>query len=145
MKIFIALSNHLLSLSLKDLLKKAMGDLKVYTEDEEIPSEFIPDVLIMNFYGLRSEKARQFGFENSRVLLLDTGLTNEEIQASYIFFKGAGILPQNTSTALLIKSLQAVVGGEIWIANKTVKDILQSQHSSMFQKIRSLRLTPREE
>lgn len=65
-------------------------------------------------------------YPEAKVILIDTGLKQEDIITTLLSYKLSGVLSAHTDIRLFKKALKIVSEGEIWIDNSTVKAFLHS-------------------
>jgi len=145
MNVLVALSNRLLTQALTELISGSGGGRDVRADGEEASESFSPDIVILDFGRLRDPQRTDMCFGKPSCLLLDSGLTEDEIVVAFVRYKVSGIISRGTDMALLNKAFRAIAAGEIWIDNKTVKSLLASGHSIFSDKGKVMDVTPREE
>ena len=124
-KILINFTNHLYCEAIKSLLtnEEAAGESQQYIVECSPPNEeFIPDIILVDFYSLDQELHSRY--PDAKVCLIDTGL-EMEVLASIVFSHNIdGLLSSDTDVHLLKKALRVVSSGKIWLQNKHVKALL---------------------
>ena len=65
-------------------------------------------------------------YPEAKIILIDTGIKQEDIIATLVSYKIHGVLSPRTDLYLFKKALKAVSKGEIWIDNSTVKAFLHN-------------------
>ena len=121
MTIFVDLGNQLLAEALSQLLVRA-GYHHVVRSGSAPANGFIPDVLLVDSTTLRHELLARY--PEAKVLLIDTGIAREDLQALLLSYRIHGVLSPETELHLLKKALTVVVGGQLWIDNGSVKALL---------------------
>ena len=121
MTILIDLGNQLMKEALSQLLERTKDD-HVVTSGRCPANGFIPDVLLVDSTTLRHELLARY--PEAKVLLIDTGIAREDLQALLLSYRIHGVLSPETELHLLKKALTVVMGGELWIDNGSVKALL---------------------
>ncbi|MEW6675943.1 MAG: response regulator transcription factor [Nitrospirota bacterium] len=130
MNILINLSSHLISEALSDLLKKEQDGYQIFvvsnrnTFDKLSADNFSPDVILVDFNNINPKLFSRY--PESKVILIDTGLKQEDIIATLLSYKLSGVLSAHTDLHLFKKALKIVSEGEIWIDNSIIKAFLHS-------------------
>lgn len=123
MNIFINLSNYLFSEALKELLIKVLdGDNKITVHD--CLEGFNPDIILIDANNINQKLF--CCYPKSKVVLIDTGVEQENIITILLSYKIHGILAVHTDIPLFKKALKVVNEGEIWIDNGTIKAFLHN-------------------
>lgn len=65
-------------------------------------------------------------YPESKVILLDTGLKQDDIIATLLSYKLSGVLSAHTDPRLFKKALKVVSEGQVWIDNSNLKALLHS-------------------
>jgi len=124
MNILVNLSSHLLAVALRDLLMNEPEIAGVRTRAELSPGEvFRPDFVLTDSHSLRKGIALEGG-GTTRVVLIDSGLGEEEIASLLLMYKIDGVLATSSGLAHLKKALQAIRGGQVWLDNRKVKALI---------------------
>jgi DNA-binding NarL/FixJ family response regulator len=79
-------------------------------------------VLLVDSTTLRHELLARY--PEAKVLLIDTGIAREDLQALLLSYRIHGVLSPETELHLLKKALTVVMGGQLWIDNGSVKALL---------------------
>lgn len=137
MKLGIKLSNRLLSLALKELVLSVLpSGWKAY-EGDDVPRDV--DVLVVDYPVLSA--GRVSAFRGAKVLVLDTGLSVAEKRGCFLLHGVKGVVQRDATLSLLIKALDRVHKGELWIDQETLKELVTvSRNGRMVPK----GVTPRE-
>lgn len=122
MNIFINLSNRLISEALHNILTNTNNSYHAFVAGNKGAKDIKPDIIVVDFNVL-SENLFSL-YPDSKIVLLDTGLKQEDIIAVLLSYNISGVLSQYTSFSLFKKALQVINEGEIWMDNETVKAIL---------------------
>lgn len=125
MNIIISLSNNLICEALYDLLKKEENEDKIIVADDKNNADnFRPDVILVDLNNINQKLFSRY--PEAKIILIDTGIKQEDIIATLVSYKIHGVLSPRTDLHLFKKALKAVSKGEIWIDNSTVKAFLHN-------------------
>ena len=91
----------------------ALGDL---LQDEN------PDILLLDFFVLEHYLPGISG--KTKVLLLDTGCNEQQINHALIIKNVTGIIDMNTDMSLLRKAIAAVKNGQVWLRRDIIKHLI---------------------
>jgi LuxR family transcriptional regulator, positive regulator of biofilm formation len=123
MKVLVAMRNHLFSEALCKALNCEVNNYQAQDFHQLHPTEsFEPDVVLVDYECLHHNNL-QSGPEG-KVLLIDTGLQEEEIIHSIRAHKLYGVLSCDSDLQQLIKAIAVISYGQIWIGNERVKVLL---------------------
>lgn len=73
-------------------------------------------------------------FKNTKVLLLDFGMDEEELINKFLCYRVDGIISASTEPELFKKALRVICEGQIWIENKYIKLMKESGRLSGIDK-----------
>jgi DNA-binding NarL/FixJ family response regulator len=125
MNISINLSNRLISEALHDFLKKFGDGYQISVADESNPGNNIrPDVVLVDSNNINRKLFSQY--PESKVILIDTGMKQEDIIAIMLSYKIHGVFSANTNIRLLKKALEVICDGQVWIDNSILKIFLHN-------------------
>jgi DNA-binding NarL/FixJ family response regulator len=125
MNISINLSNRLISEALHDFLKKFGDGYQISVADESNPgNSFRPDVVLVDSNNINRKLFSQY--PESKVILIDTGMKQEDIIAIMLSYKIHGVFSANTNIRLLKKALEVICDGQVWIDNSILKIFLHN-------------------
>ncbi len=79
-----------------------------------------------------------------RVVLLDTDCGKQNIASAIVKKRLCGVVPVDADAELLLRMLEKVSAGEVWIDNKTVRNILDGMNNSPGKGIDALTKRERE-
>ncbi|MCM0082948.1 response regulator transcription factor [Geomonas sp. Red32] len=82
------------------------------------------DLILVDVAAL--EEPRPARWDNTKVLLVDTGLAEEEIVRLLFTHKLDGVISTDTGSDLFLKALQTVLEGELWIDHLKLKAYLHN-------------------
>lgn len=123
MNLLIKLSNDLISEALRNLLEKTVAGYQIFVDNNNSTIDhFKPDIIITDFNNINAGIFSRY--PESKIILIDTGLKQDEIIAVYLHYKIYGVLNPKTDAHLCKKALGVVSKGEIWIDNDTIKAFL---------------------
>jgi DNA-binding NarL/FixJ family response regulator len=129
MQVIIMLSSMLLCEALSKLLSnEAEGYRVVATNNADEVGNFIPDIIIVDKSTLTLNLLPE-RWPEAKVILLDTGLEEEEIITFILNHRLDGIIKTSCRLGLFKKALQAVDEGQVWIDNSRMKTILKHAES----------------
>jgi len=125
--VLIYLSSRLISEALQGLLESKAGDC-VLVHDSDSISDFVPHEILVDASTLEQPFLTAH-WQEAKVILIDTGLSEDEIIRLLMTHKLHGVISTGTGTALFLKALDAIRSGQIWIDNGKVRSILHN-HST---------------
>lgn len=120
MNIVIHLSNKLISEAICELLL-SNGYVNVVRKNSRT-NGFTPHVLLVDVTTLRQDLLDEY--PNAKVLLIDTGMESEKLCATLLSYKIHGIISPHAELRMFKKAVTAVIEGQIWIDNGSVKALL---------------------
>jgi len=130
-KVSLGFSNNLFSIGvcgiLEDMASIAVSDL--LESGVECTAgrleELNDNILLVDLNTLYNTLPPPEEVENwPRVVLLDTNCGRENIISAILKKKLRGVIPVNADAGLLLRMLKKVALGEVWIDNKTVKNLI---------------------
>jgi LuxR family transcriptional regulator, positive regulator of biofilm formation len=125
MNILIKLGNFLLGTALQELLARQPEGYRAYVAtDSRERLDFRPDFIVVDCYTLRREEP--LPQPDAKIILIDCGLSEEEIATLLIAHKIDGVLATTTDVQLFKKALQAINEGQIWIDNRKIKALVHN-------------------
>jgi len=125
MNILINLGNLLLGTALQELLARQPEGYLAYTA-MDIPErqDFRPDFIVVDCYTLRQDVS--LPQPDAKIILIDCGLSEEEIASLLIAHKIDGVMATTTDIQLFKKALLAIKEGQIWIDNRKIKALVHN-------------------
>jgi len=125
MNILINLGNLLLGKALQELLaRQPEGYLAHAAADIRERCDFRPDFIVVDCYTLRHDVS--LPHPEAKIILVDSGLSEEEIASLLIAHKIDGVMATTTDIQLFKKALLAINGGQIWIDNRKIKALVHN-------------------
>lgn len=121
MNILIKLSSRLICELLCDFLKKEQICTSANTAATD---NFRPDLILVDFKNINHELFSQW--PDAKVVLIDTGLRQEDIVNVLFSYKIAGVISTHTDRSLFKKALKVIHEGQVWIDNGNIKALLSS-------------------
>jgi DNA-binding NarL/FixJ family response regulator len=129
MNILISLGSFLMGEALCRFLEREPESYRVVAQqDGTHMDDFSPDFILTDSYSLR--KGVPCADQDAKVLLIDSGLGEEEITSLLLMHKIDGVLATTSDVSHLKKALQAVSEGQVWIDNRKVKALIHHAESS---------------
>lgn len=125
-KILIKLSSRLICEAVYDYLKKIQIGIEIVIANSKKPVvEFSPDAVLVDINNINQKLFSQY--PESKVVLIDTGVSQKNIIATIISYKISGVLSIDSDPHLFKKALKVICSGEVWLDNSTVKALLHSE------------------
>ncbi len=125
MKILVNLSNLLLSEALHQLIKEREPDAEIFLVDRiATPGDVEPDMILVDAGRLDQELFRDW--PQSKVILVDTGLDDQEMAGLLVYYNLDGVIATNTDAELFTKALRVISRGELWLDQRKVKSLMHS-------------------
>jgi len=124
-KVLINLSSRLLCEGLQRLMEQHSTAYETSaTCDPDNIREFTPHMILVDAATLEEPCANHW--DGARVLLIDTGLSENEVVLLLCQHRLDGVISTGTGSDLFLKALEAVHAGQIWIDNGKIKSILHN-------------------
>lgn len=142
MKIYIALSNVVLSEGVKKLLEgekdiNIIGILN-FGENASIKIKSLkPDIFLVDLTSLYNFFGDTAGHDK-KFILFDTLCGEENITRAVLAKEIKGVLMGDASPLLLKKAIRAVARGEVWLNNATVKNLVSGLYALKKDKMSAL-------
>jgi len=127
MIIAITVKSRIVSEGLYALLKAELNDTDMILLKGAGSEGCIPDIILTDHHNIYPKMTDQW--PNAKLLLIDTGLEQEEIVNLLVSCRLAGVLSTEMEAALIKKALKLVHEGQIWIDNCNLKAILSKAGS----------------
>lgn len=124
MNILVYLSSRLFSEALYDLLKKEEGYRILVFDNKHAENKFRPNIVLVDFNSI--SPGLFFQYPESKFILLDTGIKQEDIIATLLSYRVSGVLSAEIDLCLFRKALKVVFEGQIWVDNNTLKAFLHN-------------------
>ncbi len=143
-KVLFALGNRLLSLALRDLLVKSkckhIIEIQLPSAENFHTSLNNYDVIMTDY--LSMSRIPKESFKESKIVVIDNGLEKETITSLFITENISGFIDADSDVNMLIKAIEVVHNGEVWINNITIKSLLGNTISKSIKD--TIKLTERE-
>jgi len=123
MNILISLKSRILSEGLYGLLQKESSGDQIFMAEGVIDDMGCkPDLILVDSHNINQNiSARR---PETKVLLIDTGLGQEEVINLLLLYKLDGVLSTEADGFMLKKAMNMVHEGQIWIDNNNLKALL---------------------
>ncbi|MEW6118424.1 MAG: response regulator transcription factor [Nitrospirota bacterium] len=126
MVILINISSYLCFEGIRALLVNEQCVKKpYYVECKASIGDLKPSIIIVDKNGLDDELL--FKCPEAKFVILDTGLTQEEIATILNGYRIHGLLSTTMNLDLFKKALRVINDGEVWIDNHTIKTLLHKK------------------
>lgn len=102
--------------------------------DESDTFKEIPDIIITDRNELKDTLVNKY--PTAKILLLDTGLSKEELISLLVKYKLKGILSSNSNTEQFKKALKVIHSGQIWISNELIQHLIEKEKFNNIGKIK---------
>lgn len=130
MNLLVAMRSFLLSEALCKSMSREFNGYKAFTcYSMQTAGDFCPDLILVDFANLNQGLYEKW--PDAKVLLIDTGLSEEDIVSLMRSYKLDGVISLDTSLLQLKKALNVIKDGQIWIDNTKLKAILHGRNSKM--------------
>lgn len=141
--ILIRLKSRILCEALRRLLEDSRASYTAVAAHElEEYDGFRPDIVLVDDFSLK--QGATFPADAAKLILVDTGLPEEDITRLLLIHKLDGVISIGTDTGLFHKALRAIHDGQVWIDNDKIRSLLRhSPHSTHSPGCE--RLTPKEQ
>ena len=147
-EVAIAFSNKLFSVGVCKLLEnieeiEILGVIDIGTDALNRLNKISPQVLLLDFTALYNDFAGLEKNSGINVLLFDTCCGEDNLTHAVVTRKVSGIILNDSSIELLVRAIQSVAKGEVWLDKTTVKNLLSGINSIKTSEERAI-LTKRE-
>jgi DNA-binding NarL/FixJ family response regulator len=123
MNVLICLKSRLIGEALCELLEKDGSGDRIFVANTEGSAHCSKaDVIVIDQGSLHEEFLSHW--PEAKIILLDTGLTQEEVTTLVLMYRLHGVLSTDEDAALAKKALRLVHEGQIWINNSNLKALL---------------------
>ncbi|MDU0460852.1 MAG: response regulator transcription factor [Geobacteraceae bacterium] len=125
MKILINLKSVLLGRALQELLEREPeAYIARAVSNISQAGRFHPDFIVVD--GCTISESVAFRDTGTKIVLLDSCLSDQDITSLLLSFKIDGVLSATTDLPLFKKALEVVMSGQIWVDNDRVKSIVRN-------------------
>lgn len=129
MKVLVAMRNTLFSHALCTALSLEANEYQAQTcLRHETNDSFEPDVILVDHECLRHNDLEYWS--EAKILLIDTGLQEEEILHLMRLHKLYGVLSLDSDLPQLKKAMEVIKSGQIWINNERLKILLHGMDTA---------------
>ncbi len=129
MTIVVKLKSLLFCEALCRSMSREFNNYKIYgADDAAVMKNLKPDLTLTDYFNLNHELYAKW--PDTKVILIDTGIAEEDIVALMRNYKLYGVLSAEEDFQHLHKALQVVNEGQIWIDNGKLKAILHGGNHS---------------
>ncbi|HJV66211.1 MAG TPA: response regulator transcription factor [Geomonas sp.] len=124
-RILIHLGSRLLCRGLQELLEDepACYCTRIASEFDAL-TDFIPDEILVDANRMNADY--QQCWPQAKVILIDTGLSDDDLIFLLLNHKIDGVISTNTDQQLFRKALQAIFNGQVWMDNGKLKVLMNS-------------------
>ncbi|WP_243371298.1 response regulator transcription factor [Geotalea sp. SG265] len=124
-RILINLGSFLLGRALQGIIGTNPSFETFVATDSRSSSLFDPHHIVVDVFALAKEPQSQW--PNARMILIDTGLPEDELISLLLHHKFYGVVSTDTPPEMFSKVLHTVNSGQIWIDNDKIKALLHNQ------------------
>lgn len=125
MRILVDLSSRFIGEAIKDLLQRFSDRIEIAVGfDAKAAVGFSPHKVLVDVRTLAHN--HQALWPEVRLVLIDTGLSEEEIVALLLTHRLHGVISTDMTPELFIKAIEAIHAGQVWIDNRKVKALLHN-------------------
>jgi DNA-binding NarL/FixJ family response regulator len=127
-KVLLAFSNNLFSEGIAKLLEGHKGLKPCFFNEgddaEALLKDVAPDIVLLDFITLYGSFAKVNPTSKTAFILVDTYCGEENIVSAFVSRRVAGILTSEASSELMVKAINVVSKGEVWIDNNNIKNLM---------------------
>lgn len=123
MDILISLKSRVLSQAFSLVLEGEEKAHQIFLAGESSSASCNPDMIIADAVSVNQTLCSRW--PKAKVLLIDTGLRQEDIVTLLLTYKIDGILSTEADAVLLRKALEVVQQGQLWVDNDNMKALLR--------------------
>jgi DNA-binding NarL/FixJ family response regulator len=128
LRVLVNLRSRLFSEALRRLLESELKGYVIRTVSEEYPGEeFAPHLLLVEPKRLTRELFEKW--PDSRVILIDTGLSEEDTIHLIRSYKLYGIISPEAGFPQLKKAFTVIMDGQIWIDSAKLRAVLHGNNT----------------
>lgn len=129
MKVLVAMRNNLFAHALCKVLSLEANDYHAQIcRHHETHEAFEPDVILVDHECLQHNGLPMW--PEAKILLIDTGLREEEILHLMRTHKLYGVLSHDSDLQKLKKAMEVINSGQIWINNERLKVLLHGMNTA---------------
>jgi DNA-binding NarL/FixJ family response regulator len=127
-KVLLAFSNNLFAEGIAKLLEGHKGMKPCFFNEGDDAGEVLksiaPDIVLLDFITLYGFFARVNPTAKTAFILVDTYCGEENIISAFVSRRVAGILTCEATSELMVKAINVVSKGEVWIDNNNIKNLM---------------------
>jgi len=127
-KVLLAFSNNLFSEGIARLLEDSKEIEPCFFREEDdleaVLKDSAPDIVLMDFITLYGFFANINPTSKMAFILVDTYCGEENIVSAFVSRRVVGILTPETNSELMVKAINVVSKGEVWIDNNNIKNLM---------------------
>ncbi|WP_195892549.1 response regulator transcription factor [Geotalea daltonii] len=128
-RILINLGSALLGRALQDVISANPSFETFVATDSRSSHVFDPHHIVVDVHALAKDP--QSHWPNAKMILIDTGLPEDELISLLLHHKFYGVISTDTPPEMFSKALHTVSKGQIWIDNDKIKALLHNQPSHL--------------
>ena len=123
--VLINLSSRLLCEGLQGLMEKDSGIYRtLVAHDQDTIQGFRPHKILVDAAAL--EQTSPAGWDGAKVILIDTGLGDDEVIRLLFRHRLDGVISTSTGAELFRKALETIHAGQIWIDHDKIRALLHN-------------------
>lgn len=123
-KVLINLSSRLLCEALRQVLEQEPASYRAALPLDHATGLFQPDQILLD--AATVERSCPAPWPAAKLILIDTGLAEEEVVRLLVTYKLHGVISTGTGTDLFLKALYAIHADHVWIDNDKLKALLHN-------------------
>lgn len=129
--VLINLSSRLLCEGLQGLMEREFSGYRtVVAHDAGNIEGFTPDKILVDASTL--EHLYPNHWDGAKVILIDTGLREEEIIRLLLQYRLDGVISTNTDSDLFRKALETIQAGQVWIDHGKIRSLINNPSPPAF-------------
>lgn len=127
--VLINLGSLLLGMALQEVVNSNPAFKTFVATDSRAGCPVEPHHLVVDVNALAYDP--QARWPNAKMILIDTGLREDELISLLLQHKFYGVISTDTPPEMFSKALTTVTSGQIWIDNEKIKAVLHNQPSHL--------------
>ncbi|MDY0044551.1 MAG: response regulator transcription factor [Syntrophales bacterium] len=117
----IIFSHPLLSLSVHKYLESFSDGQHSMSLSDDATSQ--NDIILTDFTTLKSQKINS-RFPKSKIILIDTGLNDQQKRIAVSYYKVRGIIAHTISSSVFEKTIYSISKGDVWLKNQVSDELV---------------------